>query len=78
MKTALIIIGSALLLILVLLLTWKAAKIHELHEIKSSFDQIREIYDEKYGDQENLLIRGFEIGRKVILEHERLEKQKLL
>ena len=78
MKTILIILGVLVFTVFLCALVWKTAKIHELHKVRDSFEKINDIYRDKYGDQENPYVEGFNVGLDVIRKLEESEKKTIL
>ena len=73
MKTVLIIIGVVLLLVVSCIVSWKTAKVHELHKVRAAFYN----YESKKNFGEEIL-EGFEKGEELLEKIEKEEETKII
>lgn len=69
MKTVLIIIGVVLLLVVSCIVSWKTAKVHELHKVRAAFYNYESILKKNFGEE---ILEGFEKGEELL---EKIEKE---
>ncbi len=78
MKTVLIIIGVVLLLVLSCVLSWKTAKVHELHKVRAAFYNYESILKKNFGSSSDRFLEGVEECEKIVEEIEEEEKHTVI
>lgn len=75
MKTVLIIIGVVLLLVVSCIVSWKTAKVHELHKVRAAFYNYESILEKNFGEE---ILEGFEKGEELLEKIEKEEETKII